>query len=241
MVHSSASIDRSVASGSNCAAGSRSKLIRAVAGEAWGYYSDAVKVLTERQRYSSDELRELETKIVQICYSQNAYGCGRQSLRRRLAYDTVNQAPSVTRMESLLQLADWEVLASHARRNRVGYEAVLDAYQEAYATLASDDAGRASVEALFAPEIPVVLPTFAPNPLVSRPTSSSSGGYIDVAFDVTKYGRAEHVDILDTTTNAPREAKKALVSTIFRSAFRPRVVDGHVADAARVVVRYYVD
>jgi hypothetical protein len=224
----------------NCAAGSRGALIRAVAREAWGYYNDAVRVLNEHELYSSDELHELEAKIVAICYAQKAYGCGRLSLRRSLAYDVANEEPSPTRVQSLLKMADWDVLTSQARHKRVGYDSVLDVYQQAYETLTSEAAGRSATEALFSPEIPVVLPTFVPNPLVSQP-ESSAGAYIDVAFDVTKYGHAEHIEILDTTTDISRDAKRALVATIFHSAFRPRVVDGHVADAAPVRLRYYVD
>jgi tetratricopeptide (TPR) repeat protein len=226
--------------GPNCTSGSRSALIRAVSREAFGYYFDAVRVLNEHELYSSDELHELEGKILDICYAQKAYGCGRLSLRRSLAYDVANRESSLTRVRSLLRIADWDVLTSQARHDRADYDSVLDVYRQGYEALAGDAAERSSIDALFSPKIPIVLPSFEPNPLVTQ-RATSSGAYIDVAFDVTKYGHAENIEILDTTTETSREAKRTLVSTIFRSAYRPRVVDGRVADAARVVLRYYVD
>jgi hypothetical protein len=85
-----------------------------------------------------------------------------------------------------------------------------------------------------------VLPAFRPNPLVSEETAQSTG-YIDVAFDVTRDGGARRISVLDTTRNASGAARRELVRLIKESVFRPRVVDGKVAEAARVTFRYYVE
>ena len=223
----------------SCAAGSRSTLIRAVAKEAWGYYYSAIRVLLEQQLFASAELHDLETKIVQSAYRQGAYRFGRASLRRSLSYDVANGEPLLTRVEALLKIADWDIVTTHARRDRSVYDFAVDAYEQAYETLASEGVDRAAIEALFSPEVPIVLPTFVENPLVSDPTGSSAG-YIDVAFDITKFGYGTHIEVLDTTTNGSREARKALVHAIGQSVFRPRMVDGRIADA-RVVMRYYVN
>ena len=85
----------------------------------------------------------------------------------------------------------------------------------------------------------MTLPTFEPNPFASAATSKSSR-YIDVAFDVTKHGRAEQIEILDTSKAATRAEERDLIRLIENASFRPRVVDGAVADSAPVVVRYHL-
>ncbi len=224
----------------NCAAGSRGALIDAVARETLSYYASAVKVLTQHRLYSSRELHELESKIIVISLRQGIYGMGRQSLRRLLAYDAANQERSPARAESQLQLADWDMITAVATHDRRPWNSALDGYRDAYHVLVSQRAPRSSIDALFSPDVPVVLPTFVPSRLVTERTAAAAG-YVDVAFDITKYGHGEHVEILYTTDNVAREAKRALISTITRSVFRPRVLDGRIADATRVVVRYYID
>jgi hypothetical protein len=79
-----------------------------------------------------------------------------------------------------------------------------------------------------------------PNRLVSEGTQDSTG-YIDVVFDVTKYGASERIEILNATTNVTDAAKGRLVRLISRSRFRPRVTDGQFADTSPIVVRYYLN
>ena len=222
----------------SCTAGSRSALIRAVAKEAWGYYYSAIRILLEQRLYASTELHDLETEILKSAYKEGAYEFGRASLRRSLSYDVASGEPLLARIESLLQMADWDIVTTHARRDRSVYGFALDAYRQAYAELTRKGVDRRSIDALFSPEVPIVLPRFVENPFVSRPTDSSAG-YIDVTFDITKFGYGTRIEILDTTTNRSRETRKALVHAIAQSVFRPRMVDGQIDDA-RVVMRYYV-
>jgi hypothetical protein len=117
---------------------------------------------------------------------------------------------------------------------------VLDTYEKAHELIKQQDTPQAAIDALFSPELPIVLPTFFPNPLAS-PRTEDSRGFIDVAFDITKYGRSRNVEILDTTTNATKDEQDRLARLITRSYFRPRVVDGRIADRSPVVVRYYLN
>jgi hypothetical protein len=78
-----------------------------------------------------------------------------------------------------------------------------------------------------------------PNPLASNETQESSG-YIDIAFEITKYGTSRRIEILDTTTNATDAAKDRLVRVISRSRFRPRLTGDRFAFSP-VVVRYYLN
>ena len=173
-------------------------------------------------------------------YELGAYRFWRRSLQRLLAYDAANGMPSIDRVDSLLKIADWDIVTTQALHTRDVWDSALDTYEQAYAKLRNEGVDQESIRAMFAPEVPVVLPTFQPNPLASAETPGTTG-YIDVTFEVTKFGRARRVEVLASSENASRDAEKVLVQRISRSVFRPRVIDGRVADAAPVMLRYYVN
>jgi hypothetical protein len=99
---------------------------------------------------------------------------------------------------------------------------------------------RASIAEFFSPAIPVVLPTFIPNPLVAEETAESTG-YIDVSFAVTRFGRSRRVTILDSTPDVTRADEDRLVQRVKRRRFRPRVTDGVLGDSPPITVRYYLN
>ena len=96
------------------------------------------------------------------------------------------------------------------------------------------------IDDVFSPSLPVVVPAFVPNPLVSIETAGSAG-YIDVAFEITKYGEGKSIEMLDTSTNTTDAARMRLRDLIQWSRFRPRMADSAFEDASRVVLRYYVN
>jgi hypothetical protein len=149
---------------------------------------------------------------------------GIRSVQRLLAYEIAASAPMHVQAEALVQVADYT-------RDRAGYELARNMLEEAGA--------QTSIDELFAPKTPVVLPAFLPNPLASNETPESTG-YIDVAFEITRAGESRRIRILDTTTNATDAAKKRLVQAIRESRFRPRLAEGEFADASPVTLRYYV-
>jgi len=65
--------------------------------------------------------------------------------------------------------------------------------------------------------------------------------YIDVAFEITKYGEGKSIEILDTSTNTTKDARLQIRDLINWSRFRPRMANGAFEDPSRVVVRYYVN
>jgi hypothetical protein len=88
--------------------------------------------------------------------------------------------------------------------------------------------------------MPIVLPAFAANPLISNETSQSTG-YIDVSFVITEDGKSKQIEILDTTTDVPRTVARDFVRTIKYSRFRPRMTDGRFAESAPIALRYYLN
>jgi hypothetical protein len=250
--------------GNSCVAGSRRRVIRSIVQEAKSYYAKAIDALLENDRYFGDEMQELLEKLVRSSYRYGDYQGVGPVFRRIMAYESENSnsVPTRSRTEVLIQTADWDVLLSNAveslsdydsvsprsdkgsgRRPKAGkehgYDAVLAQYEQAYEQLVNEGTDQASIEAIFSPLIPIVLPTILDNPLVS-PRAADATGYIDVAFEITRRGKGRRVDILDTTSNASRADKRDLVRLIKVSLFRPRIIDGKVADSAPVVFRYYL-
>jgi len=159
------------------------------------------------------------------------YHRGRQSLRRLYAYSSASEGSPLQQADAVVQLADWDLLYSHNSQ-------AIESYELAHSMLEQDGGEETSVEQLFGPPTPVVLPAFQPNPL-ARDETRAETGYIDVEFEITKYGRSRAVEILDDA-NATHAAKQDLTALIRSSRYRPRLTEGVFADAAPVRMRYYL-
>ena len=164
------------------------------------------------------------------------YQFGRDGYSRLIAYDELAFGSSADagslrdRLEAYLRLADWELLYSQNGR-------ALDAYARVQELVTTNDFAAPLLAEIFAPAIPTVLPTFLPNPLQTEP----SARYIEVSFEITKYGESRRVEILSAAPEVSDAAKDELVTLIKGSRFRPRVKDGELAGAVPVVLRYYLD
>ena len=160
------------------------------------------------------------------------------ALIRLMQYEFRSAAPATARANAIARLADWYIGSAPAERRRFTLPQVTYAlYERAYRELEQSGDLEAS-RAMFAPELPVTLPTYEPNPLESA--EAQSARYIDVSFAVTKYGLGERIKILDTSKNATREEKRDLTGLIENTSFRPRMANGKIADEAPVALRYYL-
>ena len=221
----------------SCSSGSRRVAARSILVAAWNNYAAAIDVFLRHELYSSDELRRLEMQLLRLSYQGGSYSGGKRSLTRLLGYDVANGAPWLTRIESLVRIADWDLLFAGSRNER---ELALAIYEHAYEQLLQKSIERASIEEIFSPATPVVLPEFAPNPLVANSVEESTG-FIDVSFQITAHGKARNVEILTVTDNVTTRAKKSLVTRISRSRYRPRITDGAFVDTPPIVVRYHLN
>lgn len=229
----------------NCRSGSRRVAVQSILTETHGYYLDAIEVISRHERYyANDELRELEMKLVRSSYLygvkyryDDGYDIARESLQRLADYEDMVSAPLLTRIDALVRVADWDLLFS---RDRVLFESALEIYMRAYEELEREGAAQESIDEIFAPKTPIVIPTFLPNPLALTETPASTG-YIDIAFEITKYGQARNIEILETTMNATHAAETGAVRLIKSKRFRPRVTQGQFADGSPIVVRYYLN
>lgn len=278
--------------GANCRAGSRRTVVQGMLAEAQRNYADAIGVILQNGLYGSEELRELELKVLngvdllrsinhgsrgypvpmvpaafnassiepwrsrmapvaaladwQLTEDADAadshaalrhadlmdpYERGRQSLRRLYEYAAATSSPALLQADAIVQLADWDLL--HSRNGHA-----LDTYAQAYSELEAAGVPAEAIARLFAPPLPVVLPAFKPNPLAADEAKVATG-HIDVAFEVTKYGRTRAVEIRDAANATPDEANR-LVALLARNRFRPLATAGQFADATPVVLRYHL-
>jgi hypothetical protein len=159
------------------------------------------------------------------------YHRGRQSLRRVYAYEVAAASPALEKASAIVQMADWDLLFSNN-------SLATDGYVLALAMLQEGGVDAATVAELFAPELPVVLPAFEPS-VLARDETQPATGYVDVAFQITKYGRARDVEVR-AAENVTEADQADLVGLLKGSRFRPRLVDGAFADSSPVVARYYL-
>lgn len=177
---------------------------------------------------AAGEARRHETKRF---YIADTYFRGRQSLQRLYAYDVAGERPLVRQAERIVQMADWELL--HANHGHA-----VDTYGYVRAALQQAGVAATSIERLFLPEVPVVLPAFQPNPLAPVPDRDAKG-YIDVEFEISKYGRGRAVELVDAA-NTTKAQQNRLVRLISHSRFRPRPTGGDFDGSSHVSLRYYL-
>ena len=198
-------------------------------------WADAIRVLVRNEMYGSPELRELEEQLIKWGNCDVA----RDSYRRLMAYDAASGETWLKRAATIVRAADSELVCSQARPARE--DAALELYREAHDVLERNGAARASIDEMFAPEVPIKLWGSLPATAYSMDSMPAEGsaGYVAVTFEITKHGRARNVEIVDTTANTADDQKRRAVELVRKSLYRPRVVDGEIADAAQVLWRYY--
>jgi hypothetical protein len=225
--------------GKNCGSGSRSAARRSIVASAQGFYLQAVNFLLRNEEHASNELPELLMKVVHTSYRFPNPTLGAQVLRTLLSYETTHSGEWLPQIEAHVQIADWDLLFASVLGTK--FEASARAsYEQAYDLLLEHQIAQEVIDEIFAPEMPIVLPSFAANPLVSDETPQSTG-YIEVAFVITEDGKSKQIEVLDTSADVPRAAERDLVRTIKFSRFRPRMTDGRFAESAPIVVRYYLN
>ncbi|HET7132235.1 MAG TPA: hypothetical protein VFJ95_08300 [Gammaproteobacteria bacterium] len=236
--------------GPSCHSGSRSRVLSTLASEVNAYKFMAVRTILGSDLYARGQLDELTDLAVDNCrrYRSDPHAaCSEEiALVKQLAYEV---GSSVREVDALVRTADWRMVGGQWWRSRAQQAAGLsfvdcascaaarDAYRRAYALLERAGVAQEAIDRVFAPRVPVLLPGMLKNPYVGL-GAETPGRHVVVAFAVTQAGRAVNVEVRDATPDVSRVEKLHLVQRIERSRFRPMIVNGEVADAAPVVVRY---
>jgi hypothetical protein len=216
----------------NCSAGSRDGAAERMLMDAQRYYANAIGVLRRQQQHGSGELEELEDKLLRNSHRYGGYYHGRQSLVRRIYDDAANSRPLMSRVDRLVQLADWDLRYGHRTL-------ALDLYSEIYGFLQKEGVDQATIDEIFSPQTPIVLPTFVPS-LLAPGRAEGSIGYVDVEFDITQFGTTRRIRTVGATDGVSKAAERRLSRWIVESRFRPRMANGRLEESARVAARHYV-
>ena len=172
-------------------------------------------------------------------YASYNYATGKAAFERILIYVRNNPQSRVYQLvNALMEYGDWNMLFGKTM-------SAMEKYSEAYALVQELGVQPDVVEELFRPGIPVHLPlvTAKPNSRekfgIPDDAELEYAGYVDIAFTVSKYGRAKRFDILATSGEATREVERRLIRYLRNSPFRPRLEADEDFSAHRVTVRYY--
>jgi hypothetical protein len=190
------------------------------------YYNEAIWALALDGTEHQGEISELEEGLTRTYYLEASqrrrsyqgpgdplYGLGLVSYVRRVQYTRAGSPSAVDYARALIELADWSLLFS---RNGTA----VKRYAEAHALLVANGVPAASIEQLFPAATPVSLPTFAPTPFAEA-AGAGSTGYVDVDFEVGKYGQPRDVTIVAVAGDAGAATSRELATAIHRSRFRP--------------------
>jgi tetratricopeptide (TPR) repeat protein len=225
----------------SCRSGSSWAVKQALYEEARVYYVDTIEMIQRSEGAAADDVPELYRSWVRAMYAaRNDYGTeheGAGTLRVIHSKLVEYSKPLPAQMSALVDIADWGLLFAGGRKEN---EAALQAYERLYDQFRQEGIEQPFIDGIFSPSLPVVLPAFSPNPLVATQTPGSRG-FVDVAFEITKYGQGESIEFLDTSTNATEDTRTRVGDLIKRIRFRPRVAGGVFENPSRVVVRYYVN
>ena len=203
-------------------------------------YNEAIWALVGNPRENRAELTELEKELARTYYLEASgrsrwyqgmddplYGLGLMSHKRLVDYSEAMASPSaaVDYVRALIDLADWSLLFS---RNGTA----VKRYAEAYDVLVQQRVSSASIEEFFPTATPVFLPAFAP-PLEGVAYAGSTG-YVDVDFEIGKYGQPRKVTIVAVAGDDAAAISKQLAFAIGSGRFRPSPVN----DGAEYHLRY---
>ena len=204
-------------------------------------YNEAIWALTINPGENQAELAELEEGLARTYYLEASnrnrwyqgvddplYGLGLVSYQRRVGYTgAASPGEAVEYARALVELADWSLLFS---RNGTA----VKRYAEAYSLLVGQRVPESSIEQFFPANAPVFLPAFAPSPLDGLVVVAGSSDYVDVDFEIGKYGQPRKVTIVAAAGRDARSISKQLVAAIGSRRFRP----SPVSDGAQYRLRY---
>jgi tetratricopeptide (TPR) repeat protein len=161
-------------------------------------------------------------------YLRNNYADGKRAIEQMVEiYSLSPDAPPGAAARAKVELADWEQLFDR-RRN------AADLYREAYRELSADKETKTEVDKLFAR--PVALPEleFVESDL-EQPASVRGANdgesvepisYVLVSFDVSRFGDAENIQVLESRPEDSPEYRTQIKRSLETTRFRPRLADG---------------
>jgi len=191
--------------------------------------------LSETRRSTGSLLNRSSSRRLSFGYAE-----GNIVFERLLIYLSNNPESHATHLaKTIMEYGDWNILFNHGYRAR-------QKYTQAWQLMADAGMKKSVMDELFRPTIPVHMPGFTAKPNsrekfdIPADKELNYEGHVDIAFTISKYGRAKRFEILDTEGNITRQMENRLRRYLRNSPFRPRLNDEGKSVADRVTLRYYV-
>ena len=220
----------------NCMAGRKSEAARALLLDVRHLYEDALIAFDEDTVGIETSIEQIEAKLLTMNFLYGhylippmRYEYGKARLEAEFEESETDRDSLFRRVEALVAMADWEL--HYARNNEA-----LNLYERA--RLEAGHAKTSDIENLFQPDVPIRLPGFLPNPFQ---TQSKTAEYVDIQFELTRFGRPRQVKVLEASSGIPTRTKRKLRRLIITSHFRPRIDDEGLAQTSIEKIRYYLD
>jgi hypothetical protein len=155
---------------------------------------------------------------------------GSAALQRAIDYSVASADP-VLIAERQLELADWYLLMDQHEEARAAY---------ANAATSLRDAGiqEQQIAAILDPGLPVHDPETALLALAQDQTATDFDGYIDVAFELNRFGKASNARVLAGAAH-DAQVEAELLRQIQADRFRPAFDQGAPVERSDVTLRYY--
>lgn len=168
-------------------------------------------------------------------YRASAYNNGEEALRHRFDYMSRHATP-IDALRAKIDLADWYLVFQ--RRNDA-----LETYREALSLWENadldEDRKLSLYDELFYPGTPRNIPTLGSPWLSVQGEPAGFHGYIDLAFNVTRYGTTQRVQVTGNSDDTSASLIRDLRGRINSAIFRPRFLDGEPVDNDAFSLRYY--
>lgn len=167
-----------------------------------------------------------ESDVQKTVLSLNPYSEGKRALNRRVDLVEANpEIPSQSKLRAMIHLGDWYFMFNKR-------ESAMRTYQRARELFPNDDAARDELQKYF--DKPHVLSFYRETQ--EHVPETDTTGYVDAVFNVTSTGRAQGIQIIDSS---PSDVMDSRVQRSIRATrYRPRFVEGRPVTTKGVSYRH---
>ncbi len=162
-------------------------------------------------------------------YINNSYNSGKRAISRMVnIYANNPDSQPWAEAKAKVELGDWYLLFNK-------WQSALAIYQESHDFMLNHNVSKEQINELFGH--PVALPDL---PLVDSAVvkEDKEQSYVLVSFDVTAYGRARNIDILESNPEDNVRIRSRVRKALKIAKFRPRFEKGAPALTTNITHRY---
>ncbi len=176
----------------------------------------------------NDPMTQQNTKLDQ--YRLKSFASGKNAISRIVkVYQTNPNSPPAASAKAKVEMGDWHMLFGK-------WNSAKKIYSDAYQALWDNGATNKEIEAIFGR--PASLPSL---PLIDYEQEGTVENYVTVSYDVTEFGKARNIKIIDASVNNKVTMGTRVRKTLKRAKFRPRFDNAKPVGTTGIVQRFVFD